>query len=413
MKEKAPEMAKEKAKKTDKHNGFRDYSRGRRNFIFLGMAACGILECIFSGIIRNREPDRMAVLVFFGILYSVAFLAGMELYRIQKDWFYERAKDYRHIASWYMLSCGAAVLFLYLPEYARPVLLLSAGMAIVSNSFFGMMAGIFHVSVFAICGQENVYILLCDIFLLMGGCLAVTFLKEIRSRRWGIIFLFLYIFDSVTIFSFVQTGQLDWNVLLYGACNGLVSSLGAWVLYQTLHRYLHASRKLELERILKSDFGLVQAVSNFSKADYNHGRKVSEIARKCASLVEADPDVAAAGCFYYRLGRMEGEPYVENGVALARSNHLPREVVGILREYNGEQQLPSTLESAIVHIVDSVVAKFDVLDRATLSSSWNQDMLVYQTLNENSASGLYDKSGFSMNMFLKIRDYLIKEAELF
>ena len=71
------------------------------------------------------------------------------------------------------------------------------------------------------------------------------------------------------------------------------------------------------------------------------------------------------------------------------------------------------MESAIVHVVDSVVAKFDVLDKATLSSSWNQDILVYQTLNENSVSGMYDKSGFSMNMFLQIRDYLIKEAKLF
>ena len=104
---------------------------------------------------------------------------------------------------------------------------------------------------------------------------------------------------------------------------------------------------------------------------------------------------------------------MENGVALAKSNHLPKEIVGILREYNGEQKLPSTLESAIVHVVDSVVAKFDVLDKATLSSSWNQDILVYQTLNENSVSGMYDKSGFSMNMFLQIRDYLIKEAKLF
>ena len=66
-----------------------------------------------------------------------------------------------------------------------------------------------------------------------------------------------------------------------------------------------------------------------------------------------------------------------------------------------------------MHVVDSVVAKFDVLDKATLSSSWNQDILVYQTLNENSVSGMYDKSGFSMNMFLQIRDYLIKEAKLF
>ncbi len=413
MREKAPETTKENATKKEEHIRARDSSRGRRNLIFLGMASCGILECAFSGIIRNREPDRMAVLIFFGILYSVTFLAGMELYRIQKDWFYEKARDYRYIAGWYAVSCAAAVLFEYLPEYIRPVLLLAAGGTIVSNSFFGLLSGIFHVAVFAVCGQENVYMMLCDIFLLAGGCLAVTFFKEIRNRRWGIIFLFLYTFDCILIFSFIRTGQLDWNVLFYGACNGVISSVGAWVLYQTLHRYLQAARKQELQRILKSDFGLVQAVSNFSQADYNHGRKVSEIARNCARLVDADPDVAAAGGFYYRIGRMEGEPYVENGVALARSNHLPREIVGILREYNGEQQLPSTLESAIVHIVDSVVAKFDVLDRATLSSSWNQDMLVYQTLNENSASGLYDKSGFSMNMFLKIRDYLIKEAELF
>lgn len=413
MREKAPETAKENETKTSTRIRGKDSGRGRRNLMFLGMASCGILECILSGIIRHREPDRMAVLIFFGILYSVTFLAGMELYRIQKDWFYEKARDYRYIAGWYAVSCAAAVLFEYLPEYTRPVLLLAAGGAIVTNSFFGMTAGMFHAAVFAVCGQENVYMLLCDLFLLAGGCLAVTFFNEIRNRRWGIIFLFLYTFDCILVFSFIRTGQLDWNVLLGGALNGIISSVGAWILYQTLHRRLKASRKQEMERILKPEFGLVQAVSGFSKADYAHGRKVSEIARDCAGLVGADPDVAAAGGFYYRIGRMEGEPYVENGVAIARSNHLPREVVGILREYNGEQQLPSTLESAIVHIVDSVVAKFDVLDRATLSSSWNQDMLIYQTLNENSASGLYDKSGFSMNMFLKIRDYLIKEAELF
>ncbi len=32
-------------------------------------------------------------------------------------------------------------------------------------------------------------------------------------------------------------------------------------------------------------------------------------------------------------------------------------------------------------------------------------------MNENSVAGMYDKSGFTMNMFLKIRDYLIKEAK--
>ena len=35
-------------------------------------------------------------------------------------------------------------------------------------------------------------------------------------------------------------------------------------------------------------------------------------------------------------------------------------------------------------------------------------MIIYQTMNEFSASGLYDESGLGMNHFLKIREYLAK-----
>ena len=184
-------------------------------------------------------------------------------------------------------------------------------------------------------------------------------------------------------------------------------------LFPSQELFFYSSKTQELKKVLSENFSLAQAMQNFSRVDYEHARRVSNIAKNCAQLIEADPYVAAAGGFYYRLGRMQGEPYVENGVALAKSNYLPKEVVEILKEYNGEKYKPSTLESAVVHIVDSVVTKFDVLDKETLSSSWNQDILVYQTMNENSAAGLYDKAGFSMNMFLKIRDYLIKEAKTF
>ncbi|MCI8483565.1 MAG: hypothetical protein HFH41_04410 [Lachnospiraceae bacterium] len=413
VREKEPETTAEKKPKMESLRNLRDHDSRQRRLMLAGMAAFGILECVFAGTLRHQEKDRMAVLVFFGIFYTVVFLAGMEFYRLQEDRFYEKAGNYKKIAQWYFISCVAAVLLNFLPEYARPVLLFSLGMRVITNSFFGMMAGVFHVTVLSLCGQENIYILLCDIFLLIGGCLAVTFFEKNENQRWGIIFLFFYTFVSIFLFSFVQTGQLNGNVLIYGVCNGIFSSIGAAALYQKLCIHLDVSRKQALERILKEDFGLVQAVWNFSHADYAHAKKVAELSAGCAILVGADPNVAAAGGFYYRLGRMEGEPYVENGVALARSNHLPREIVAILQEYNGEQKLPSTVESAIVHIVDSVVAKFEILDKTTLSSSWNQDILVYQTLNDNSATGLYDESGFSMNMFLKIRDYLVKEAKLF
>ena len=51
-----------------------------------------------------------------------------------------------------------------------------------------------------------------------------------------------------------------------------------------------------------------------------------------------------------------------------------------------------------------------MLNEHNLSTSWNQDMVIYQTLNELSATGMYDESGLSMNQFLKVRELLVREG---
>ena len=382
-------------------------------FMLMLMASFGIAEGVVAGFLTGQVMDQILVLAFVGILYYTALLAGMELCRRQRGWFYEKAGNYRQIAFWHGLTCAAALGMLFLPEFARPLLVLSMGMAIISNSFLGMLFGLFHGMVYALCGQGDIYSFLCSILLAAGGCLAAYLLEARENLPWKAVFLFLYTFVDVLLFSYLaHKGILEWDVLALGAGNGLVSCVAGAVLGPALHRRLLEAPKEQIERILQEDFGLVQDVRNFSKIDYEHAKKVSRLAGACASLVGADPDIASAGGFYYRLGRMLGEPFVENGVALAKSSHLPRPVVEILSEYYGREKLPSTVESAIVHIVDSLVAKFEVMKAETQSSGWNQDILVYQTLNENSAAGLYDRSGCSMNMFLKIRDYLIKEAGL-
>ncbi len=404
----------------------KEYELRHRKFLIFFLAACTILESTIAGILSRQAADRCIALFFLGIFYAILFLTGMELYRSQQDWFYKKTENYLHLALCYFFSCTAAVLFIFLPEFARPVLLLPVGMSMETSPFFGMAAGIFHTFVYALCGQEHIFVMMCDLLLLLCGCFTLTFFYKKEYFRWELLFLFQFTFAGIMIFSYLQTGQLEQNMLIYGLFNGLISSFGSAMINQI---YTKPEKKAEpaehnldildlkilqkKERILSEDFELICAMKEFSDADYHHARKVSEISEQCARLIGADPFIAAAGGLYYRIGRMEGEPYVENGVALAQSNSLPDEVVSILEEYNGEQKLPSTIESSIVHIVDSVVGKFDVLDKEMLSSSWNQDILVYQTMNEGSAAGLYDKSGFSMNMFLKIRDYLIKEAKMF
>ena len=59
-----------------------------------------------------------------------------------------------------------------------------------------------------------------------------------------------------------------------------------------------------------------------------------------------------------------------------------------------------------------VVKEMEVLDSNAMKSEWNQNMVIYQTLNDFSAQGMYDESGLSMNMFLKIREYLVNREHL-
>lgn len=406
------ETAKDKQTENVKDRWTGEHDFRYRKFLILLIAACTVLEGGFAGIISEQSQERQIVLLFVGLLYAILFVTALEIQRLKQEWLFEKLGDYRKLAVFYLMTCVVAVLFLYLPEFVRPALLLSMAISMVVSPVFGMVSGVFHCTVYMLCGSQDIYILLFFLLLLLCGCFASSFLDKNEYSRWGMAFLFLFTFAVVMVFSYLSSGRLEKDLMIYALCNGVLSAAGAIWLYHICSSKPGETREQALKKILSENFGLVREMQRFSSADYEHAKKVSQISEKCARIVAADPYVAAAGGFYYRLGRMDGKPYVENGVALARINYLPGEIIEILKEYNGEKKLPSTVESAIVHIVDSVVAKFDVLDKGTLSSSWNQDIIVYQTLNENSAAGLYDKSGLGMNMYLKIRDYLIKEAKL-
>ena len=384
----------------------------KRFYMICIMMVSGMITAVICGCLSKLTPGSRIALGFSSALFLIIFVLGMEIYRLKKGWFHEKANNYVRIAISHGVCCVATIIFLCLPSYVAPVMLMAVGMTIVTNSSLGMLAGIFYCVIWNISKGGGVYQFLWAVVLLVCGAMIVEFLKEKENQKWVAMVIAIFTLGCTVVFSYLDTGKINTNMISYGVCNGIITAGLTVILYRWLTERMSHTSEQTLERIISEDFSLVQVMRNFSKADYRHARKVSDIARECAKEVGADPFVAAAGGFYYRIGRMEGKPYVENGVLLAKSNYFPMQVVQILSEYNGEKALPTTVESAIVHIVDSVVAKFDVLDKNTLSNSWNQDILVYQTLNENSAAGLYDKAGFSMNMFLKIRDYLIKEAKL-
>ncbi len=368
----------------------------------------------FVLIMNSGHPGDWLFSLYNGIAFCILMVLGLEKNRLELGYLDEKANNFPRIAAAYGCCCILTAAMSFFPGYARPVMIIPMIMTVIASPFLGLLAGIYS-SVLLICStaSQSIPLLSCYLLLCVCGCVITQYMQKKADLAWS-SFLFLAATVCLCISSaMIEGGTLDKTTLIYSVLCGAISASFGTLLFHLWNDKINTSRKKRLEQILDESFGLVQEMKKFSKADYEHAQKVSKIAKACAEKIQLDKDIVETAGFYYRVGRLEGEPYVKNGVMVAVKHRFPPEIIQILEEYNGEKRLPSTPESALVHIVDQVVTKFDVLDPETLSSSWNQDIVVYQTLNENSARGVYDKSGLSMNLFLQIRDYLIKEAGLY
>lgn len=385
----------------------------KRFWLLILMASMTAAMTAGTLILHNRPGKEAVLLALAGVLVFLMLALHLEWNRLESGLFDEKSNNFVRIAAAYCVCCVLVVGMGFLPEYARPVAIIPAIMTIATTPFAGLLVGCYVSILLAFPSEAGVSLLACYLLLCVCGCVITQFLLYRPAILWGGFMLLASTFLLCLAFSVVGDGGFTWNSVLYGVFNGVISGAVTQLLFKLWQTGILQAKTAKLERIVRDSYPLVRTMKSYSLADYNHARRVSGIARDCARRVGEDEHLAEAAGFYYRLGRLEGKPYVENGVALAKRNKFPPELILILAEYNGELRKPSTVVSAMVHIVDSVVAKFDVLDKSTLSSSWNQDMVVYQTLNDNSSRGLYDESGLSMNMFLSIRDYLIKEAVLY
>ena len=207
-------------------------------------------------------------------------------------------------------------------------------------------------------------------------------------------------------------GRISVSFLISAFLVALAVTAFVLITYKWLVRMDVSEERISYEMYLEEDFSLAVELRKFSSKEYMHGKKVSELSRACAKEIGANELLCAVAGQYYRIGCMKGEPLINNNMEIAAEYCLPEAVIRILSEYQGVVEKPKTIESAIVQMVDSLVSRIDALGEERMESSWNQEMLIYQTLTELSNSGMYDDCGLSMNQFLKIRDVLILKESL-
>ena len=371
-----------------------------------------ISAIVSSGIlcfVNQLEIDQIICVLFviFGFIPIIIF-----------DLLYERNREqiaqntqttYKRVALGFFICCVVMVLISFMPEFLRPVILFPLIISAFSNESLGLMIGMFANVLLALTTGESFHELLAyTILVVIGVMLSKTLADKTYRLYVGIIFMFSSILFP-NVFYYLTYEELVLKNLFITMINGLLIAVFVAALYPSAKATTNEEIRYQYQHILDDDYIQIREVRAYSISEYKHARKVSKIAQKYASALGFDADLCAAAGFYYRLGRWEGNSVVQNGVQKAKELCFPEALIQILSEYYGEENKPSTPESALVHIIDGLIIKLELLENEVGTSQWNREVLIYQTLNDFSTAGLYDQSGLSINAFIKIREWLAKE----
>lgn len=375
--------------------------------------AVTIFTTVFTAAFHGRYLDEIVLLLLVDTIFFLLFWYVLEYHRLQKNIAGNRETSFRRILKGYTVSCGLIFVSSFLPEFGKPVFLVPVIIAGAGSPVIGLYAGVFLNLLLCLAAESTLWECVLYVFFALLGCMLAEGMEHRKLKDiWYAVSALAVCTMLPGSFYYLAYREVKPEPFFFGVAEGLISAAVLLFFYRRIALVKEHEIADILEDILEENYPLCRELRNFSKVDYNHARRVSRVAAACAKLVGADACICAAAGFYYRIGILEGEAIGENGVRIAQRECFPEVIIRIISEYNGTAALPSDLESAIVHMVDGLIKKIEVFDSETMSSEWNQDMVIYQTLNDFSAQGLYDKSGLSMNMFLKIREYLVNKEAL-
>ena len=357
-------------------------------------------------------PDEWLCMLFLTLLYLMISIFELEYERRRKGISANTKTTFIRLSSVYAACCLITFGISFLPEFYRPVMITVILLSAVSNSMIAMTMGLFFDLLLALTVGGSFYALAGYMTLTVLGAVLSHALREKNFRIYLTLLSFCSGILIQELFDYLSAKEINSVTLLYAFACALITAFCSQFVFVWLSKSADHEIDNHLFDLVAEDYSEVKALKDFSMAEYEHAHKVSDIACRCAAHVGYRAPLCLAGGFYYRMGRWIGEPFIKNAVEKAESLCFPEDLTRILSEYYGEEQLPSSPESALVHMVDAIVIRLEAMEKDVGKSAWNRDMVIYQALNEFSASGIYDQSGVSMNQFLKIREFLAEEELL-
>ena len=245
---------------------------------------------------------------------------------------------------------------------------ISAGSLLISILIEPKLALISHVFLVTFLGHSlRLDTNIIFMFILSGSIGVLTSTKQ--NQRYSVLLngLYIGIINILVISSLGIIQDLDFRELLIrnflGLINGILSgiiALGSLPLWENAFSILTPLKLLELSN---PNQPLLRQLIMEAPGTYHHSLMVGNLSEAAAEVIGADPLLARVGSFYHDIGKIKRPYYfaenqfgMENphdklnpvqsariitnhtldGIQMAKSNKLPREIINIIEEHHGD-----------------------------------------------------------------------------
>lgn len=165
-----------------------------------------------------------------------------------------------------------------------------------------------------------------------------------------------------------------------------------------------------LKQMTQENYKPLKYLKSKSISTYYHSKEVADIAKECAKKIGADEYIAYVGGLYHEIGKVFGSDYVNEGVAFAKKNQFPREIVDIIAGHNIKFGVAKSKECAIILMIDTGINAYNYYSSKKADEFEAKDIFE-KAIMSRLVAGYLDKSGITIEEYNKIVKTIIDARE--
>lgn len=419
----------EKMAKTPSYIDYRSFANSVLFYVLLGALAA----FLFSRKILNRKAEPRELL-FLSVLFIIVFA---------------------------ITSFGIKIPF-FSYSFALPIIIPATLSVMLITVLFGQISAVYFSLLvsFAV-----LYVSSFDpvpAFFILCSSIAAARIVRKTEKRIDMIFasMILGVLHAVFLFAFKiifnEAANFTLAIVMGNVFNGFISGILALGLLTPLESILNTSSVFRLMDLSDLNNPMMKKMLLTAPGTYNHSMMVATLAESACSEIGANPLLARVGAYYHDLGKMEQPEYfvenqsgnnkhneinprlsasvirrhVKKGLEKANQLRLPKEVMDIIAEHHGNSLIsyfyaeakkqddqvspeefsyigtpPSSKESAVVMLADTVEAACRTLDKPSVS---RLEKFIRQLIMTKVEHHQLDKSGLTFRDLDIIQQSFVK-----